>query len=100
MKEFVLKVDNSCSDLGASLGISRARSLELEEIIKEIVQTFIDGDEESASISRLVQMISERDITPEEYTFILLQLGKNMAENSEEPDDEDDEIIRGSDLSN
>ena len=74
MKEFKLKVSNS-EFVAESLGISGERSKELGKLFLEAQMATFEKRGDDVSITDIILEISNLDITPEEYTFLVFSLG-------------------------
>lgn len=77
-----LKLDHTQKSVGEALGISSERESELKQIFLEIVLNIFEND--GTSLSHLIKEVSELDITIEEYTYMILQLGVSMGGKSYE----------------
>lgn len=77
-KGFVLNLDHNQDNLGASLGITPERSDELEQMFKDSLKELMEDDNDSLSLSSVLEKVAMLDTTVEEYTFMVLQLGHNM----------------------
>lgn len=77
-KGFVLNLDHTQDNLGGSLGITPERSDELEQLFKDSLEELVEDDNENISLSKILEKIAMLDTTAEEYTFMILQLGRNM----------------------
>ena len=71
-----LKLDHTQESVGKALGISSERESELKQIFLGIVLNVFEND--VVSLSHLIKEVSELDITIEEYTYMILQLGVSM----------------------
>lgn len=72
MKEFKLNIDLTKEDFQESLGITDEDVLDLENKFNNIVMDTILN---KGTLSKVVKDISLLDITPEQYTYVILQLG-------------------------
>lgn len=72
MKEFKLNIDLTKEDFQESLGITNEDVLDLENKFNDIVMDTILN---KGTLSKVVKDISLLDITPEQYTYVILQLG-------------------------
>lgn len=72
MKEFKLNIDLTKEDFEESLGITNEDVLDLENKFNDIVMDTILN---KGTLSKVVKDISLLDITPEQYTYVILQLG-------------------------
>lgn len=79
-----LKLDHTQESVGKALGISPERESELKQIFLGIVLNMFEND--GVSLSHLIKEVSELDITIEEYTYMILQLGVSMVGKSHEED--------------
>lgn len=79
MNNFILNFNHEANDLASSLGIEKDRLGELGNMFKKILNKEVsEGDD--LSISNIIEQVSFLDITNEEYTFIILQLGMIIKE--------------------
>ena len=79
-----LKLDHTQESVGKALGISSKRESELTQIFLETVLNIFENDH--VSLSHLIKEVSELDITIEEYTYMILQLGVSMVGKSHKED--------------
>ena len=74
MNNFILNFKHDASDLASSLDIEKDRLEELGNEFGKIMRGQIDSNNDF-SISNVIEQIASLDITNEEYTFMILQLG-------------------------
>lgn len=74
MNNFILNFKHDAPDLASSLNIEKDRLDELANEFGKLIQEHIDNDGD-LSISIILEQIASLDITNEEYTFMILQLG-------------------------